>query len=92
MIHGSGKRWKVAQFIPKRTHNRGPTPGITGSEALGPEAESEHWTFPDLIPSDFHLKLLMAACLAVGVATTFRLHTFTFGGALYQQLMGGLLA
>ena len=42
-----------------------------------------------LAPSNFQLKLLLAACLGIWVNSTFMLHTYTFGGKLYQQLTGG---
>ena len=52
---------------------------------------SNQWVFPILAPSEFQLKLLLAACLGIGVKSTFKLHTYTFGGKLYQQLTGGPL-
>ena len=80
------KRWGVTQFIPKRTRNKGPEPGITGKEALGPSLGSEQWELKDIPASDHQVKLLVAACLAVGVRTCFRLHTYTFGGQVFQQV------
>merc|ERR1712059_32555 len=83
------RKWRISDLIPKRVRTKGQTPGVTGAESMGPNTDSEQWRFPDITPSEYQLKLMMAACLAVGVATTFRLHTFTFGGNLYQQLFGG---
>ncbi|MCP3678952.1 MAG: hypothetical protein GY782_01110, partial [Gammaproteobacteria bacterium] len=83
------KQWQVAQFIPKRAFTRGHAPGITGKEAMGADLGSNQWVFPIIAPCKFQLKLLLAACLGIGVRATFRLHTYTFGGKLFQQLSGG---
>ena len=85
------KQWKVDQFIPWRAHSKGPTPSITGKEAMGADLGSSQWIWPTLAPSKYQLKLLLAACLGIGVRATFNLHTYTFGGKLYQQLTGGPL-
>ena len=83
------RRWGVYQFIPWRRYSKGETPGVTGKEALGSELKSDQWEFPDLTPSEHQVKLLVAACLGVGVAACFRLHTYTFGGKVFQQMRGG---
>ena len=80
------RKWGVSPFIPWRTSKSGRTPGVTGSEAMGAETESQQWIFPEVSPTKHQVKLLVAACLGVGVLACFRLHTYTFGGRMFQQL------
>ena len=82
-------KWGVRPFIPTKIHNVGPDPGITGKEALGASLGSNQWSFPNLTPTKHQERLLLAACLGVGVRETFALHTYTFGGQYFLQLAGG---
>ena len=51
--------------------------------------DEEKWVFPEIEPNKGHLKLLLASCLGVAVETTINLHTYRFGGKLWQQVSGG---
>ena len=72
-------RWKVKKFMPRRGKSGGRAPTIKGAEAKGATKESTQWDYPDLQPSEHDIKLLLAACLAVGVKETFRSHIYTLG-------------
>ena len=74
---------------PDHPFSRGPAPGITGKEGKGADLGSNQCVFPILAPSKFQLKLLLAASLGIGVKSTFKLHTYTLGRKLNQQIKGG---
>ena len=84
------RRWGVAEMIPTRRYTKGKRPGVTGEGPLGKEEDDEDkWVFPNMEPTDHQVKLLLAACLGVAVETVFTLHTYRFGGHIWQQLSGG---
>ena len=84
------KAWNVAKYIPTRKNSKGGRPGIHGKEALGEEEDSQdQWVFKNLEPTNTEMKILLGACLCVGIQTVFRLHTYSFGGRLFQQVSGG---
>ena len=84
------RQWCVRDLIPWRRYSKGPSPGITGSGPLGKDIEDENkWIFPDRDPGPVQLRLLLAACLGIAVETIFRLHTYRFGGSLWEQVSGG---
>ena len=77
------RRWGVRKYLPKRS-------SVTGPEAKGASQETQQWSFPDLDPSDREKRILLAACIAIGVREVFVNHAYSFGGNLCQQLIGGL--
>ena len=87
------KRWGVKDLIPDRRFTKGRSPGITGEGPLGKEegdlGEKDKWIFKDVEPSAHQMKLLLVACLGVAVETVFTLHTYRFGGSIWQQMFGG---
>ena len=77
--------------MPRRSKSGGTAPTIRGAEAKGASKETTQWIYPNIQPSEHDKKLLLEACLAVGVKETFQSHLYTFGGLIYQQLVGGAI-
>ena len=55
----------------------------------GVEVKDEQFGFPNIVPTELEIRRMTALSLEIGIQTSFSLHTFTFGGKLYQQLRGG---
>ena len=80
-------KWRVRKFLPRRSKVGGTEPSITGPEASSGHKTTNQWEYPTLTPSKHDKKLLLAACLAVGVRECFRSHTYMFAGDLFRQLV-----
>ena len=79
-------------IIPRRKHNKGSKPGVTGKDPLGKEKEDEdkdQWEFPTRESTLLEKRKLFGACLEIGVRKAFALHLYQFGGKLYHQKDGG---
>ena len=77
-------------IIPRRRYNHGTRPDVTGNEVLGKDSDDEvRWVFPPRDPTKEEKVKLFAAALEIAVRTIFKLHTYQFGGKLYQQSEGG---
>ena len=54
-------------------------------------SDSKQWIFPAVQPTKVQVKSLLAAAVSKGVLEAFRSHTYTFGGRLFKQLIGGAI-
>ena len=88
---GEVARYKIKKFLPTRSKTGGSEPGITGAEAQSGSCETQQWIFPRVEPSNYETKLLVAACIAVGVRHVFSSHVYSFTGKLFQQISGGAI-
>ena len=86
---GLWAKWRVKKYLPVRVHSKGSEPGIFGAEAQGPHSDSEQCEFPNLQINNHDIKTLLAASQAIAAQETFKSHVYSFGGKLYQQLLGG---
>ena len=64
---------------------------MTSKEALSGDRDRDEdkWIFPTREPTEAEKKMLVAACLEVGVRTSFRNSVYQFGGRYYLQTTGG---
>ena len=80
----------LSRVVPRRRYKKGCKPGVTGKEIMGIETEDEaKWEFPNREYTELEKRKLMGTCLEIGIRTIFELHTYQFGGKLYQQADGG---
>ena len=81
----------LENIVPRRRYNRGRKPGVTSKEALGGDRERDEdkWIFPSREPSETEKKSLIAACLEIGVRTSFQNSVYQFGGKYFLQSTGG---
>ena len=72
----------LRRLCPVRVSRKGRTPGITSQTVKSKDVKpnKEQWIFPDVEPNPGEERLMMAVALEVGIASSFRLHTYTFGG------------
>ena len=82
------KRWNVKQYMPVRKHKTGTRPSMTSMEGAKPVNENQ-WQFTEVEPGRSGEKLLLAACLRIGITVLFETHCYSFAGHDYLQSDGG---
>ena len=91
MDHFEIRKLGLERIVPKRRYHRGQEPGVTSKEALGGDGDRDEdkWIFPPREPTETEKRSLIAACLEIGVRTSFRNSVYQFGGQYYLQTNGG---
>ena len=81
----------LENIVPRRRYHRGQEPGVTSKEALSGDGDRDEdkWIFPPREATEAEKRSLIAACLEIGVRTSFKNSVYQFGGQYYLQTTGG---
>ena len=81
----------LTRVVPRRRYTRGRAPGICSKQAMSGDADSDgdKWIFPDIELTDHEKRVLIGACLEIGVRTSFENSVYQFAGRYYLQSSGG---
>ena len=82
----------ISQYCPKRKHNRGQPPTITGG-AMNKKAEKryEPWTFPNTPPDKDTTKKMLSEAIKIAIKYIMDKHVYEFDGTTRQQTKGGAI-
>ena len=80
----------LSRVIPRRRYKQGRAPRITSKEAMSGDSDKtdDKWIFPDIELTKIEERKLVAACLEIGVRTSFQNSVYTFGGRYYLKQSG----
>ena len=80
----------LERVVPRRRFTGGAAPKITSKEATSADSEkaSDKWIFPDIELTSVEKRKLIAACLEIGIRTSFKHSVYTFGGRYYMKQSG----
>ena len=85
-IPGQQRQMRIRKFMPRRKHNRGSTPSLSGAGITGPNSKvDDQWEFPDVSPGQADIRRLVGAFLSVAVKAIYNTHTYKFNGKTYLQ-------
>ena len=80
-------------MLPVRRKRTGRRPGVTGAGPLGKyRGDTEQWLFPQVTLTDREKKLIIAEVVKICTEVMFEHHLYIFGGRVFKQKRGGLLA
>ena len=83
-------QYRVRHLLPSRRYKHGPVPGLSSADVRSRNIDSDsQWVFPEITPSKYEVRCLIALALAIGIRTSFGLAVYTFGGEIFHQVKGG---